>query len=383
MLEPHSLTKPETVTRLTEEAIAVLKQLISLPSFSREENQTADFLANFLQQKQVPTLRMGNNVWAKNKHFNPALPTILLNSHHDTVKTNAAYTLNPFVPLEKDNKLYGLGSNDAGGPLVSLMATFLHFYGEEKLNYNLIFAATAEEEISGSNGIASILPELAPIDFAIVGEPTQMNLAVSEKGLMVVDCLAKGTAAHVAHDQPDNAITKALADIHWINSYKFPNTSPTLGDIKMNVTLIHGGIQHNSIPDTCTFTIDIRTTDAYSNLEVLEILKKNLKSECTPRSTRLNPSKIDLQHPFVQAGISLGKTCYGSPTLSDMALMNFPSVKIGPGDSLRSHSSDEFIYINEIQEGIQLYIQMLQTILLQWAARFGRRATAPALNTAK
>ncbi len=348
---------------LKHEAIDLLKQLIAVPSFSKAENVSADLIAAYLQQKEITVFRKGNNVWAKNKYYNAQLPTILLNSHHDTVKPNSGYTLNPFEPIEQDGKLFGLGSNDAGGALVSLLAAFLYFYKQENLQYNFIFSATAEEEISGINGVSSVLDELGEIDFAIVGEPTEMNIAIAEKGLLVIDCIAQGTAAHVAHNNPDNAIVNALKDIAWLSTFRFPKVSEMLGKVNMNVTMIKSGIQHNMVPDRCDFTVDIRTTDVYSNREVLDIIQQHISSTVSPRSMRLNPSSIPLQHPFVQAGIGLGKLTYGSPTTSDMAVMNFPSVKIGPGNSLRSHSSNEFIFIYEINEGIDLYIKMLSKLL--------------------
>jgi acetylornithine deacetylase len=316
-----------------------------------------------LEQKNIATFRKGNNVWVKNQSFTKGLPTILLNSHHDTVKPSSAYTNNPFEAFEKKGKLFGLGSNDAGAALVSLMATFLYFCPKKDLRYNLIFAATAEEEISGLNGVASILNEFEDIDFAIVGEPTGMNLAIAEKGLLVLDCVVYGTASHAAHNNTDNAIINSLKDIEWFNSFKFPKKSNLLGEVKMSVTEIKSGTHHNVIPDKCVFTVDIRTTDVYNNEEIYDIVSKNVHCETCARSFRLKSSTIDIEHPFVQAGISLGKSIYGSPTISDMALMHFPTVKIGPGDSTRSHSSDEFVFIDEIIEGIELYIKMLLKII--------------------
>jgi acetylornithine deacetylase len=304
-----------------------------------------------------------NNVWAFNKLYDASKPTILFNSHHDTVKPNASYTLNPFEPIEKDGKLYGLGSNDAGGCLVSLIATFIHFYDKENLNYNLVLAATAEEEISGVNGIESIFEKLGPIDFAIVGEPTEMNLAVAEKGLLVLDCIAKGTPSHAAHPNHNNAILNAIEDINWFNTYKFDKISDLLGEVKMTVTIINSGSQHNVVPDSCQFTVDVRTTEMYSNTEIFNIIQQNIKSEVTPRSLRLNSSSIPLSHPFVQAGIKMGRTYYGSPTSSDQAVIPCPSLKMGPGLSTRSHSSDEFIYVQEIKEAIQIYNSVLTQIL--------------------
>lgn len=348
---------------LVTDAITLLKKLIATPSFSREEHQTAAIIESFFKEKDIPTQRLKNNIWATNKYFNPDLPTILLNSHHDTVKPNPSWTLPPFEPVEKDGKLYGLGSNDAGGCLVSLIATFCHFYQTRNLQYNLLMAATAEEEISGRDGLELILPQLPPQQFAIVGEPTQMNMAIAEKGLMVVDCIAHGKSGHAAREEGENAILKAVQDIQWITNYLFPEVSPFLGPVKMSVTIINAGTQHNVVPDICKFTIDVRTTEKYGNEEVLEVLKQHLQSEVVPRSVRLKPSSISLQHPVVLAGKSLGLTTYGSPTTSDQALLSIPSLKMGPGDSARSHTANEFIYLEEIEKGIQLYIDVLSKVV--------------------
>ncbi len=351
-----------TVEELYPQALELLKELISIPSFSREEDKTADAIYNFLERHGVKAERQGNNVWAYNQHFSPELPTILLNSHHDTVKPNAGYTIDPFSPTIKDGKLHGLGSNDAGGCLVSLIATFLYFYPQQNLKYNVVLAATAEEEISGTNGLEAILPYLGEIDFAIVGEPTQMHLAVAEKGLLVLDCVAIGKAGHAAREEGINAIYEALPDIEWFRNYKFDKVSETLGPIKMSVTVVQAGSQHNVVPDTCKFTVDVRVTDAYTLEEVLDTVKQHVKSTVTPRSVRLQPSGIPLSHPIVQAGIKLGRNTYGSPTTSDQALLRVPSVKLGPGDSARSHTADEYIELQELEEGIQIYINMLSLI---------------------
>ncbi len=348
---------------LQADALSLLKKLIETPSFSREENNTAEIINAFLTERGIKTHRKLNNVWAFNKHFDQSKPTILLNSHHDTVKPNSGYTLNPFSAIEKDEKLYGLGSNDAGGCLVSLINTFIHFYENENLTYNFILATTAEEEISGQNGVELIWNELQPIDFAIVGEPTQMDLAIAEKGLMVLDCTAKGQSGHAARNEGDNAIYKAIKDIEWIRNYTFPKVSELLGPVKMSVTIINAGTQHNVIPDKCSFTIDIRVTDVYRNEEIVEILKQNLISEISPRSVRLKPSSIDRNHKIVQQGIKMGKKTYASPTTSDQALMDCPSLKMGPGDSARSHTADEFIYLDEIKSGVAGYIEILSEIV--------------------
>ncbi len=350
------------ISDLQAESIALLKQLIATPSISREEEQTALVIKEFLSKRGVVFHEKGNNVWAYNKYFDTSKPTILLNSHHDTVKPNAGYTKDPFTPLVEDGKLFGLGSNDAGGCLVSLIATFLYFYNREDLKYNFVLAASAEEEISGKNGIESIVSELGTIDFAIVGEPTMMDAAVAEKGLIVVDCVVKGKSGHAAREEGENALYKALPDIEWFRTFEFPKISETLGKVKMSVTVINAGTQHNVVPDTCSFVVDIRVTDAYTNAEIIEIIKAHVSCEVTPRSLRLTSSKIAKDHPFVLASISDGAQTYGSPTMSDQALLSVPSIKMGPGKSERSHTADEFIYLSEIEEGIEKYIKRLEKI---------------------
>ncbi|ALI99638.1 M20 family metallo-hydrolase [Rufibacter tibetensis] len=348
---------------LYQDALSLLQKLISIQSFSREEAGTAEAITQFLQAKGVEIHRKENNVWAFNKHHNPALPTVLLNSHHDTVKPHPSWAFDPFTPTVQDGKLIGLGSNDAGGCLVSLIATFLHFYDREDLTYNLVVAATAEEEISGRNGIELVYPELGELEFAIVGEPTQMHLAVAEKGLMVLDCIAHGQGGHAAREEGVNAIYEALSDIEWFRTFRFPKESSFLGPIKMSVTVIQAGSQHNVVPDQCKYTVDVRMTDAYQPEEVLSIIREHVKSEVTPRSTRLRPSSIDQNHPIVQSGVKLGRNLYGSPTTSDQALLDIPSLKIGPGDSARSHTADEYLYLSELEEGIALYIQLLTPVI--------------------
>jgi acetylornithine deacetylase len=344
------------------EVVELLKQLIETPSFSKDESKTFTLIESFLKKKGIATNKKLNNVWCANKYFDLAKPTILVNSHHDTVKPNPAYTNDPFKAFVEDGKLFGLGSNDAGGPLMALLATFIYFYDKPILKYNFIFAATAEEEISGQNGVACILKDLPKIDFAIVGEPTQMQMAIAEKGLMVLDCKVFGKAGHAAREEGENAIYKALDHIQWFNTFKFPKKSDALGEIKMSVTVIKAGEQHNVVPALCEFTVDVRTTDAYSNEEVLEIIKQQVDCEITPRSFRLQPSSISSHHSFVLEGLTLNRTTYGSPTTSDQALMPWPSLKMGPGDSARSHSANEFIYINEIEEAIDIYIAILKKL---------------------
>lgn len=350
---------------LTQDAISLLKQLIAIPSLSKEEDNTADLIEQFLQSKGVTAFRYLNNVWAKNQYFSPEKPTLLLNSHHDTVKPNKAYTLNPFEPIVKDEKLYGLGSNDAGGCLVSLIATFLHYYHRSDLQYNLVLAATAEEEISGHNGVEILLSRLPKIDCGIVGEPTLLQMAVAEKGLLVLDCTAMGKPGHAAREEGDNAIYKAVKDIQWFKDYRFDRVSNLLGPMKMTVTMINAGSQHNVVPHECKFTTDVRVNELYSFEEVLEIIRANTLSDVQPRSSRLRSTSIALDHPLVKSGIALGRTYYGSPTTSDKALMPFPTLKFGPGDSARSHSADEFIWIHEIGEGIDMYIQLIDPIIVQ------------------
>lgn len=348
------------------EPLHLLKQLIAIPSFSKEEEGTARLLETWLTAKKIRAHRVQNNIWAKNEHFNPALPSILLNSHHDTVKPNKAYTLDPFAPLELDGKLFGLGSNDAGGCLVSLIAAFLHFYPRRDLTHNLILALTAEEEISGHNGIELLLPSLGPIEWGIVGEPTRLQLAVAEKGLLVLDCVTHGKAGHAAREEGDNAIYKALKDIDWFRTYQAPKVSDLLGPVKMSVTVIDtDNHAHNVVPSHCHFVVDVRVNERYTFEELLDIIRANTSCESTPRSLRMRSSGIPLDHPVVASGLRLGQTCYGSPTTSDKALMPFPALKTGPGDSARSHTADEFIFVAEIAAGIGYYIDLLTPIVQQ------------------
>ena len=350
---------------LKKEAIALLRELIATISFSKEEWETAGIISRYLAEKQVASSRVGNNVFATNQHFDPAKKTILLNSHHDTVKPNAAYKRDPFEATIEDGKLYGLGSNDAGGPLVSLIATFLYFHQKENLPFNLVIAATAEEEISGTGGIESILKHIQPIHAAIVGEPTKMDLAVAERGLLVLDCVAKGVAGHAAREEGENALMKAVRDIEKLQQLKFEKISPLLGPVKTTVTVIETENKaHNIVPESCRFTIDVRVNELYSLEEVAETISKAFESEVKPRSTRLKSTMIALDHPLVKAGLGLGKKTYGSPTSSDKSLMPFPALKMGPGDSARSHTADEYIYVKEIEEGIDLYIKLLSDLKL-------------------
>jgi acetylornithine deacetylase len=350
----------ERVKELFEEACRLLKQLIRIPSFSKEEDKTADAIEEFLNRNNMAPRRYLNNVWAVNRYHDDKKMTVLLNSHHDTVKPNPGYTLPPFEPIEKEGKLYGLGSNDAGGPLVCLIALFTYFYDRENLPFNLLLAATAEEEISGHDGIEILLPRLPKIDCGIVGEPTLMKLAIAEKGLLVIDCLAHGVAGHAARNEGVNAVYEAMKDMEWFRSFQFPKSSSFLGPVHMAVTSVNTQNKaHNIVPSECRFVVDIRVNECYSFEEVIAAIRKQVTCEVSPRSTRLRPSFIEENHPLVMAGKMMGLETYGSPTCSDRALMDFPALKMGPGDSARSHSADEFIFLDEISEGIQKYIQLL------------------------
>jgi len=349
---------------LTNDAISLLKKLIETQSFSSEEDKTALHIEDWFKRNSIDFERTKNNIWAVSKYFDKNKPTLLLNSHHDTVKPNSAYTNDPFKPFVEDGKLYGLGSNDAGGCLVSLIATFTYFYNQENLNYNLVIVASAEEESSGPDGLNSMLSIIPKIDVAIVGEPTLMNLAVAEKGLVVFDAVIEGTPSHAAHPNDNNAIYNSINALQWFKDFKFEKPSKALGDVKLTVTQISAGSQHNVVPGHVDLVIDVRVNDAYSNSEISEILQEKAPvTKITPRSLRLNSSSIPVEHDLVKAGIAMGRTTYGSPTLSDQAVLTCPSLKLGPGDSTRSHSANEFIYVNEIEEGVQLYIELLEKVL--------------------
>lgn len=350
-----------TLEHITTEAITLLKNLIATPSFSGKETKTARLIETWFMIHHIPYQRVDNNIWATNKSFRESKPNLLLNSHHDTVRPNKGYTKDPFKAIIEEGKLYGLGSNDAGGALVSLLATFTYYYHRDDLNYNLVFVASAEEENSGPLGLHSILDKIPEIDVAIVGEPTGMQLAIAEKGLVVFDAIIKGTASHAAHPNQDNAIYNAIEVLDWFQNYKFEKTSTVLGDVKMTVTQINAGVQHNAVPAEVHLVIDVRVNDAYTNQEIVSILEKESPcTQITPRGIQLNSSSISIDHTLVKAGISLGRDTYGSPTLSDQAVLTCPSLKLGPGESKRSHTADEFIYISEIEEAIQLYIALLE-----------------------
>jgi acetylornithine deacetylase len=354
-----------SIKKLTANTILLLKKLIETQSFSKEEENTAILIEGWFVENEIPFKRTKNNIWAMNKCFDERKPTLLLNSHHDTVKPNSAYTNDPFKAIVKDGKLYGLGSNDAGGCLVSLMTTFTYFYAQENLKYNLVIVASAEEENSGKNGLNSMLPIIPHIDVAIVGEPTLMNLAVAEKGLVVFDAVVAGTPSHAAHPNNNNSIYNSIEVLEWFQDFKFEKTSEALGDVKMTVTQMNAGSQHNVVPAHVDLVIDVRVNDAYSNQEIADILQE--ESPCTkitPRSLRLNSSAISIEHDLVKAGVAMGRETYGSPTLSDQACLTCQSLKLGPGDSTRSHSADEFIYLAEIEEGIKIYIELLNRVIV-------------------
>jgi acetylornithine deacetylase len=340
-------------------AVDLLCRLIAVPSLSREEEQTAGIIESFLKEQGCNVFRKGNNVWTQSM-IDERLPVILLNSHHDTVKPVESWTRDPFSPTFENGRLYGLGSNDAGASLVSLMMVFLHFAKQKNRSFNLIYAATAEEEITGKNGVSLIMDDLGHLDLAVVGEPTQMQMAVAEKGLMVLDCETVGKTGHAARNEGVNAIYLALEDMEWFRSFRFPKSSALLGDVKMTVSMIRSGYQHNIVPDSCQYVVDVRTNECYQNADALAIIREHVRhSRVTPRSTHINSSSIPMEHPLVQRGLSLGMTAFGSPTTSDQARIPYTSVKIGPGDSARSHTADEYIMPDEIHGGIETYIRLL------------------------
>lgn len=350
-------------TTYTDKAIELLKKLISIQSFSSEEDKTADAIGLWLKAFDIPFQRKWNNVFAINKYFDENKPTLLLNSHHDTVRPNSGYTKDPFHAHIEDGKLYGLGSNDAGGALVSLLATFVHFYEAKNMTHNLLMVASMEEESAGSNSLRGLLPSLPKIDLAIVGEPTLMDLAIAEKGLVVFDAVVMGTPSHAAHPNDDNSIYNTVEVLEWFKNFKFDKVSDVLGEVKLTVTQIQAGNQHNVVPAQVDLVIDVRVNDRYTNTEIADILKKEAPCKLMERSLNLNSSAIEKEHRLVQSGIALGRKTYGSPTLSDQAALSCQSLKLGPGDSTRSHSADEYIYVHEIEEAIDLYIKILSGFL--------------------
>lgn len=345
-------------TQYLDDAVALLRLLIATPSVSRDEARAADIMEDAIRGYGLSPRRDANNVWAIAPGYDAEKPTLLLNAHIDTVKPVSSWTRNPFSPDIEDGRLYGLGSNDCGGGLVALLQAFRHLSAGEQ-RYNTVYLASAEEEVSGKEGISRALPQLPPISMAIVGEPTAMQPAIAEKGLMVVDATAKGVSGHAARNEGRNAIYEALDDLCWLRSYRFEKVSPLLGPTLMSVTVINAGTQHNVVPDECRFTIDIRTNEHYRNEDVFAFLQSRLKSEIKARSFRLSSSHIGTDNPVVARCMEMGMRPFGSPTLSDQALMRFPSLKLGPGDSARSHSADEYIRINEIKDAIETYIRLL------------------------
>ena len=343
----------------TLDAVELLKQLIAIPSVSREEQQAADLLEQTMKQWGLNCQREANNIWVVDPHFDDNRPTLLLNAHIDTVKPVSSWTYNPFVAVVEDDVLYGLGSNDCGGGLVSLLQVY-RLMAERPRSYNLVYLASAEEEVSGNKGISLVLPLLPKIDVAIVGEPTGMQPAIAEKGLMVIDSYAYGTSGHAARNEGVNAIYEALDDLVWLRDYRFRRESPLLGPTKMSVTVVEAGTQHNVVPDKLHFIIDVRTNEYYRNEYVFEFLRRHMrKCELKARSFRLHSSSIPENHPLIERCLAMGMKPFGSPTLSDQALMPFPSFKLGPGDSARSHAANEFIRISEIEKAIETYVELL------------------------
>lgn len=361
------MQEPSLANKLTEEGIELLKRMIATPSTSRNEDKTAELLVSYLKDHGVDNVnRHLNNVWAVSRNFDSSKPTILFNSHHDTVLPAKTYTRDPFSPDVEDGVLYGLGSNDAGGPAINLLTTFLYFYNKENLPYNLIVAITAEEENSGDNGVQSILPKLPEIEFAVVGEPTCMEMSVAEKGILVLDCTAHGVTGHAARNTGINAIYKAMEDINWFKNYKFEKVSPWLGEVKCTVTGVNAGTLHNVVPAECTFMVDVRITEKYTHQEALDVIKANIPNKDTevkPRSFKLKSSHIDVNHPFVKVAEKQGIKLFGSPTTSDRAVMPYRSVKMGPGDSNRSHTADEYIKLSEITEGVKKTVNLFEEFL--------------------
>lgn len=346
------------ITEYTKDAVKLLKKLIATPSVSKSEADAARVIREQIQEYGFDGNVEANNTWIVSKDWNDNKPTLLLNAHIDTVKPAATWSRDPFSPTLDGNILYGLGSNDCGGGLVSLLQLF-RILSIKPQKFNYIYLASAEEEISGINGISRALPLLPKIDLAIVGEPTNMQPAIAEKGLMVLDVIAHGKSGHAARNEGINAIYEAIDDLEWFRNYQFQKISPFLGPTKMTVTVIHAGTQHNVIPDTCMMLVDVRTNEFYDNEEVFHFINQHTKSECHAHSFRLKSSRIDPEHPLIKRCISMGMTPFGSPTLSDQSLMSFPSFKLGPGESSRSHSANEFIKIDEIRNAIQQYTNLL------------------------
>ncbi|MCM1515221.1 MAG: M20 family metallo-hydrolase [Paraprevotella sp.] len=352
------------IDSLTDDAVTLLCRMIEIPGTSRNEKDVADMLERTLRQDYgIDMQRDGNNLWCVAPEYRPERPTLMLNAHMDTVKPSDSWTRQPYRATMEDDKIYGLGSNDDGASVVSLVQVF-RMLMHVPLAYNLILAISAEEEVSGKLGMEHLLTLLPKIDVAIVGEPTGMHPAIAEKGLMVLDLTAHGTAGHAARDEGDNAIYHAMEDMAWLKDYRFERVSPMLGPVKMTVTIVNAGTQHNVVPDKCTFTVDVRSNELYTNEEIYETVCSHVQSDVKARSFRLSSSRIDPMHPLVQQAVALGRVPFGSPTLSDQALMRFPSLKMGPGNSSRSHTADEYILRSEISEAIAIYLSMLRDLTL-------------------
>ncbi|MEO1020908.1 MAG: M20/M25/M40 family metallo-hydrolase [Bacteroidota bacterium] len=350
-------------SQLSAKAIGLLKELIQIQSYSGEEHETGDLLFSYLKEHGFSPLRKKNNVWAWTQTPEPGKPALLLNSHHDTVKATRKWSYDPFTPTVKDGALIGLGSNDAGAPLVSLLHTFLAL-SEREQSYNLCFLASAEEETASKNGVPIVLDELGPIHLGVVGEPTSMRMAIAERGLIVLDCVSHGKSGHAARNEGENALYKAFSDIEWFRTYQFSDVSDVLGAVNMTVTQIEAGTQHNVVPDECRFVVDVRPNEHYTNAQLVEAIKEQVSCEVNPRSLNLNASGIAPDHPVVQRGKHLKMELYGSKTMSDQVHMPFPCIKIGPGDTHRSHTADEFVYLSEIEEGIPQYLALLDGLKL-------------------
>lgn len=344
--------------------LKLLEEMVRIPSFSRQENEVADMLESWLIRNGLPPHRIGNNLWLESGESSGDLPVILLNAHIDTVRPAPSYTRDPFVPVNENGRLYGLGTNDDGASVVSLLAAYIELTSRPQ-PYKLIWSATAEEEVCGKGGIEMIFPEIGNIDLGIVGEPTKMEMAVAEKGLMVLDCTAVGKSGHAAREEGVNAIYKAIGDIEWFRTCRFPEVSPYLGAVKMTVTQINAGTQHNIVPDRCTFVVDVRSNGMYTNRELLSFIKSSVSCDVKERSTRLGSSHIEEGHPIVMRAKELGINTFGSCTTSNQTLSPFPTVKIGPGDSARSHTADEYIEIEEIRKGMELYVKLLDGFRLR------------------
>lgn len=347
---------------MNQELIDLLKSMVAIPSLSREETAVADFMEKWMKEHDLPVFRKGNNLWVDADPSSDK-PVLLLNGHIDTVKPAGGYTREPFEAVEEDGCIYGLGTNDDGASVVALLGAYMKL-SEKEQPYHLIYSATAEEEVCGRNGIELIIDEIGPVALGIIGEPTGMQMAVAEKGLMVLDCTAHGKSGHAARNEGINAIYEAMKDIEWFRTFRFEKVSPFLGPVKMSVTMVNAGTQHNVVPDTCTFVVDVRSNGLYSNPEILDFVKQSVSCDVKERSTRLNSSHIDLSHPVVQRGVSLGLEPFGSPTTSNQAVLHFTTLKIGPGQSSRSHTADEFIKIEEITSSIGVYVSLLDGLKL-------------------